>query len=93
MKNANHTKDIVPPRGDEKWALCSPLILLMGYNIFFRMTCDHSFRKITSFYKFSVSLLMNGVLRGVLDSPNPPKSDKVSSYLFTNLHKTASKQD
>ena len=30
--------------------------------------------------------------KGVLpDAPNPPETDRVSSYLFVNLHKTVNK--
>jgi hypothetical protein len=60
--------------------------------LFFETTCDHSLegsQVFTRFYKF---LLKKGELLGVPDVPNPPKIDRVSSYLFTNLHKTASKQ-
>jgi hypothetical protein len=41
---------------------------------------------------FTMSLLKKGVLPGVPKCPNPPKTDRVSPWLFANLHKTASKQ-
>jgi hypothetical protein len=56
------------------------------------VTCDHSLggsQVFTMFYKY---LLKKGVPLGVSDAPNLPKMDIISSYLFTNLHKTANKQ-
>jgi hypothetical protein len=43
--------------------------------------------KLTSFPKY---LLKKEVLPGVLECPNPLKTDKVSPCLFTNLQKTTS---
>jgi hypothetical protein len=43
-------------------------------------------------YKFSNGLLKYEVLLGVPEALIPPKLGRVSSCLFANLHKTASKQ-
>jgi hypothetical protein len=42
--------------------------------------------------KFSKRLLMKGALSRVPEGPNPPKTNKVSSYMFTKLQKIARKQ-
>jgi hypothetical protein len=61
-------------------------------NMFFGMTCDHSLGGSQVFTKSYKYLLKKGVLPRVSDAPNLPKMAKVSSYMFSDLHKTASKQ-
>jgi hypothetical protein len=72
---------------------CSPTDFIKETTqLFIGVTCDHSLggsQVFTMFYKY---LLKKGVPPGVPDAPNPPKTDIISSYLFANLHKTASKQ-
>jgi hypothetical protein len=38
-----------------------------------------------------MSLLIKRVLPKVLKTPNPPKMDRVSPWMFANLHKTTRK--
>jgi hypothetical protein len=91
-KRHNH-QNTVPPWGDEEWKLVAPLILLMQITrLFIGVTCDHSLGGSQVFTMFYKCLLKKGVLLGVPDAPNPPNFGRVSSYLFANLHKTASKQ-
>ena len=56
------------------------------------VTCDHSLGGSQVFTMFYKCLLCKGVLPGVSDAPNPPKTDKIPSYMFVNLHKTTNKQ-
>ena len=88
----NHQKTSFP-QGGWRVRACSPTDFIKELTqIFMGATCDHSLggsQVFTMFYKY---LLKKGVPSGVSDAPNPPKTDIISSYMFTNLHKTASKQ-
>jgi hypothetical protein len=80
QKKGEKHQNNVPPKGDKEWELGAPLILLMRLQIYFLFT------------KFYKCLLKKGVLPRVLDAPNPLKMDRVSSYLFADLHKTEIKK-
>jgi hypothetical protein len=82
----------LPPGGFEERELVAPLILLRFYAMLIGMSCEHSLggsQALTKFCKVLQSFMMPP---GVPNAPNPPKMGRTSFYLFTNLHKTASKQ-
>jgi hypothetical protein len=69
---------------------CSPTDFINEFTkIFFGMTCDHSLGGSQVFTRLYKLLLKKG---GPPDAPNLSKMEKVSSYLFANLHKTTGKQ-
>jgi hypothetical protein len=73
--------------------VCRPIDFIKELaQIFKEVTCDHSLGGSQVFTMFYKCLLCKGVLPGVPDAPNLPKTDKIFSYLFVNLHKTANKQ-
>ena len=81
------------PQGGWRVTACSPtdFIKELAQN-FKEVTCDHSLGWSQVFTMFYKCLLCKGVLPRVPDAPNPPKTDRIFSYLFVNLHKTANKQ-
>jgi len=60
------------------------------------MSCEHSLGGSQALTKFLQSFTKFYEVEkwppGVPDALNPPEMDRASFYLFTNLHKTASKQ-
>jgi hypothetical protein len=69
---------------------CSPTDFIKDITqLFIGVTCDHSLGVSQVFTIFYKCLLKKGVLS---DAPNLPKMDRISSYLFANLHNTESKQ-
>ena len=92
-KNWHHHRKHRSPRGGWEARACSPTDFIeeLSQN-FMEVTCDHSLGGSQVFTMFYKCLLCKGVLPGVPDAPNPPKTDILSSYLFVNLHKTANKQ-
>jgi hypothetical protein len=81
------------PLGGCRVGACSPIDFINEITkLFFGMTCDHSLGGSQVFTKFYKCLLKKGVLSGVSDAPNPPKTNIVSSHLLANLHKTTNKQ-